>query len=412
MSNNILPDEVWKSWSEFNKAVRGKEIIFFGASDDWTAKTLQKSSIESFYFVDNNETLHGSSFFNTQVKNPEILKTKAKDRFVVITSGAYESVYPQLVEYGLKPGSDFCITPALNNLKAITDVHNHEATLLISSPDHKIYSNLDKDSSVGGGLFTYNIKTMECNRVLDGTFHQIMDTGKEFYIADEKRGICRVSRDFKLLDTYGGGEGDKPHGIAYCPERNLVFLAKTGKDIICAYDVKTKKLKFEIKFTDKIKKAGKPGHWINDIFVKGDYLYASMFSHTGSYLDGVYDGGVQQIKIDNPDERHVLMNGLWMPHSVCFFDSEICVLDSMYGYFYKTDKKVIGDFFGFIRGIAYDNVYYYIGQSETRYFDRLKGIRKNIGMNAGFYLFDEETKAAKFFTIPKLRQVRDIVVLK
>ena len=75
----------------------------------------------------------------------------------------------------------------------------------------------------------------------------------------------------------------------------------------------------------------------------------------------------------------------------------------------KWFDKVKG--FGFIRGIAFNGTYYFIGQSESRYFDRLKGIRNNIGMSAGFYLFDEDSKACKFFHIPQLHQVRDLVVL-
>lgn len=411
MNKNTLSSAAWKSWQDFNRAIKRKEVVFFGVSDDWTGKTLRKSPIKSFYFVDNNKSWYGTKFLDAEIKSPKILTDGKKDRFVVITSGAYESIYPQLIEYGLKPGSDFCISPALNNLKTITDVHTHEAKILLSSPDHKIYSHLDEGGDVGGGLFTYDISTNECEKVLNGTFHQIVDTGDGFYVADEEKGICWISKDFKLLDEFGQGDGDKPHGIAYCPERNLVFLARTGKDMISVFDAKTKKNSFDILLTNKIEKAGKPGHWINDMFIRGDYLYISMFSHTGSYLDGVYDGGVLQVKIDDPKERHVLIRDLWMPHSVCFFDSDICILDSMNGHFYKTDKNIIGEFFGFVRGLAHDGVYYYVGQSETRYFDRLKGIRKNIGMSAGFYLFDEDTKAAKFFTIPSLRQVRDLVVL-
>jgi hypothetical protein len=247
--------------------------------------------------------------------------------------------------------------------------------------------------------------------VLDGTFHQIVDTGKEYYVADEKRGACRISKDFRMLETFGIEAGDKSHGIAFCPQRRLVFIAKTGRDMISAYDTSTKKKCFDINLSDKFNKTGKPGHWINDICVRDDYLYASLFSHSGTYTEGIYDGGILQIEIENHEKRQILIRDLWMPHTVRFFDSEICFLDSMNGYFYKTDKNISGEFFGFIRGLAYDGSYYYIGQSETRYFDRLKGIRKNIGMSAGFYLFDEETKAAKFFVVPKVRQVRDLCII-
>lgn len=406
-----ISERAWTNWQGLNKAIKGKEVVFFGVSDDWTGKTIRNSLIKDFYFVDNSKTWQGTEYIGAKIKSPEILKENSKSRYVIISSSAYESIYPQLIEYGLIPGEDFCIAPALNNLRVITEINTHEATILLSSPDHKIYSQLDQYNDTGGGLYTYNIQTNEYNKVLDGTFHQIVDTGEKFYVVDEIRGLCEISKDFELISSFGVEDGDKPHGAAFCPERNLVFMARTGRDFISAFNAGTQKKEFDILFTDKIAKAKKPGHWMNDIFVKGDYLYVSLFSQTGASREGVFDGGVIQISIDNPEERYVLMHDLWLPHSVCFFDDDICVLDSMRGHFYKTDKNIVGEFFGFIRGLAFDGVYFYVGQSETRYFDRLKGMRKNISMSAGFYLFDEDTKAAKFFSTPKLRQVRSLCVI-
>ena len=406
-----IDERAWTNWQGVNRAIKGKEVVFFGVSDDWTGKTLRHTLITSFYFVYNSKTWQGTEYMGARIKSPEILRDNARSRYVIISSSAYESIYPQLIEYGLTPGDDFCIAPALNNLRVITEINTHDVTLLLSSPDHKIYSRLDQNNDVAGGLYTYNIRSHECIKVLDGTFHQIVETPDRYYIADEIRGICEISKDYELIDAFGVQNGDKPHGVAFCPERNLLFLARTGRDIISAFDAKTKKYKFDIRFSEKMVAAKKPGHWINDLFVKGGFLYASMFSQTGASREGVYDGGVIQISIDRPEERYVLMHDLWLPHSVCFFDDDICVLDSMRGYFYKTDKNVTGEFFGFIRGLAFDGSYYYVGQSETRYFDRLKGLRKNIGMSAGFYLFDEDTKAAKFFATPKIRQVRSLCVI-
>ena len=45
---------------------------------------------------------------------------------------------------------------------------------------------------------------------------------------------------------------------------------------------------------------------------------------------------------------------------------------------------------------------------EIRYFDRLRAIKPHIAMSAGFFLFDEESKAAKFFAMPFVRQVHGI----
>ncbi|MCP3932987.1 MAG: DUF4915 domain-containing protein [Bacteroidetes bacterium] len=411
MNNNITMEEAWLSWKEFNKVVSSKKIVFFGVSFDWTAKTFAKSIIDLAYYVDNSPKWIGNTYNDIEVKHPDILKERSSNIYVVVTSAAYESIYPQLIELGLTPGKDFCFTPALNNLKIISDINTHDVTLLISSPDHKIYTNLDKDSNIGGGLYTFNVQSLECKKVLDGTYHQIVDTGKEYFIVDEMRGICQISKDFELIDVFGIDQGDRPHGVAYCPKRNIVLIAQTGKDKITAYDITTKKRCFSINLSGKNEKNNLSNHWMNDLCVHGDYLYVSMFSHSGCCMEGLTDGGILQIDLDNPEIRSPIIQNAWMPHTVRFFDSEICYLDSMRGNFYKTDKLIVGEFHGFIRGLDYDGVYYFIGQSETRYFDRLKGLRKNISMSAGFYMFDIETKAAKFYNLPQIRQVHDLCVI-
>ncbi|MCK4784456.1 MAG: hypothetical protein KAV87_11945, partial [Desulfobacteraceae bacterium] len=138
MSNSgIMAPEVWKTWQDFRTAIWNKRVVFFGVSPDWSAKTLSQCDIALEAFVDNDTSLLGTLYCAVEIRSPDILKEKEDDVYVVITSGAYESIYPQLIEYGLKPGIDFCITPALNNLRVITEIHTHEATILVSSPDHK-----------------------------------------------------------------------------------------------------------------------------------------------------------------------------------------------------------------------------------------------------------------------------------
>ena len=387
----------WMTWLDFRKVTSEKRVVFFGVSDDWTQKTQSMAKLNLVYYVDNSSSWIGSKWKDMDVKSPETLKSDIENCFVVITSSAYESIIPQLIEYGLSPGVDFCVTPALNSLKIITQIHSHQSKLLISSPDHQVYSGLGSRIGLSGGadslggLYVYDIGTQDCVKVLDGTFHQIVDTGDEFYVAEEKRGVCRVSRDFELVDSFGVEPGMKPHGIAYWPDRNIVFLGHSTFDKVVGFDAETKEQVFEIELTNKYRKDGLPHHWINDLCYKDGYLYISMFSQSGARAEGVYDGGILQIDLGNIENRYVLVNDAWMPHTVRFFDSQMCYLDSMNGLLYKSAREVIGEFPPFIRGLAYDGVYYYVGQSEVRNFTALKGTTKLIAMTAGFYMFDEET---------------------
>ena len=407
-----IDESAWLSLAAFNRLVKGRQVVFFGVSDYWTEKTLKTANVELVYLVDNSESLIGSTFKGYDIKSPKVLRDKSSDVFVVITSGSYYDIYPQLIEYGLKPGIDFCITPALNNSRVISEIHNHDAAILISSPDHKVYAGMDRGSDIGGGLYEYRLREQSVRKVVEGTFNQIVDAGDCYFATDELRGICKISKEFEVIDVYGAEPGDKCMGVAYCPDRNIVFLGHTRYDTVSAHNADTSEKLFEIELSGKHRRLGRAQHWINDLHVAGDYLYISMFSQSGAYLQGVYDGGILQVDLEDTEKRYVLVRDAWMPHTVRFFDPQICYLDSMNGRFYRSIHKVVGEFPGFIRGLGYDGHYYYVGQSENRDLQALKGINRHISLSAGFYLFDEETKAAKFFATPSIRQIHDLCVIQ
>ena len=407
-----IDEAAWKSLAAFNRAIRDKKVVFFGVSDYWTEKTVKLSNPNVDFLVDNSSTMIGDSFKGLAIRSPEVLREKLQDTFVVITSGSYYDIYPQLIEYGLQPGADFCITPALNNSRIISDIHTHDATILISSPEHKAYANLDQDDDVGGGLYELTLRNQHYRKVVDGTFNQIVDAGDAYYVTDEMRGVCKISKDYRIVDIFGAESGDKCMGIAYCPERNIVFLGHTRYDTVSAHDASTNEKLFEIELSEKHRRLGRAQHWINDLHVAGDFLYISMFSHSGAYLQGVFDGGILQVDLENTDNRYVLVRNAWMPHTVRFFDPQICYLDSMNGLFYRSIHNVIGEFPGFIRGLGYDGHYYFVGQSENRDLQALKGIKRHISLSAGLYLFDDDTKAAKFISTPCIRQIHDLCVVQ
>lgn len=403
----MIPEECWKTWREFKKTIHKEPVVFFGATRDWAAKTLEQCDVNLVGIVDNHR--HGMEMYGRVVDRPDELHNVRLQSdgyyYVVITAGSYESIIPQLLEMGYKPGENFCISPVLNNLRTISEIHSHEASLLVSCSDHRIYSGMREST---GGLYLFNTKDpLIYRKVLNGTFHQMVKTEAGTYlVADEDRGICHVSKDFSLLRVIGGEKGGLCHGIAYCPEIDVIALGSSGLDKIVLY--RGWQEIHEIRFPGK--------HWLNDLCIHGDYLYVSLFSHTGNHLQGIYDGGILQVDLNTnappprlPYERHKLLDDVWMPHTVRFFGNQIHYLESMTGKLFRTNKKVLGEFPGFVRGLAYDGSYYYVGQSEARYFDRLE--TKHIAMSAGFYMFDEETKASKFFGMPTVRQVHDLLVI-
>jgi len=411
-------ENIWKNWNEFNQIIKDKKVVFFGVADDWFSKTFQSSDPNLVYIVDNSEARKGKKYFvnakygSVDVKSPEVLKNRKNDVYVVITSGAYLSIVPQLESFGLKPGKNFCCTPALNNLRIIAEFEECKTKLLICSSEHKIYSELDKEKKKGGGLYLYNIAEKKYEKLLEGSFHNIIDAGDKYYILDESRGVLVVTKDFKIKKEFGFEMDSFSHGLAFCPKRNRIFIGKAGLDKISVYDAKNYKHLADIPLSEKTYKYKRDLHHLNDLFVKDDYLYVSIFSHSGNYQIGIYDGGILQINLDDYKIRHILINNAWMPHTICFFGNELYYLDSMNGILYKGDKQPIGRFPGFLRGLDSDGRFFYVGQSEARYFDRFEGRIDYISLNGGFYMFDEKTKAGKFLSMPDVRQIRNLIVLK
>lgn len=405
-------ENIWKTWKELNQSVADKKVVFFGKSADWAEKTLRYSSFAVDYIVDNSSNLVGTEFHGLPIHSPEKLKSEKKSNlFIVITTGAYSSVVPQLEEYGFSGGEHFCCTPVMNNLKILGDILQHSQRIAVSSPDHHVYSEIDKERQVGGGIYVYDVGLQEYEQVVSGSFHQIARGKDVFYVVHHHEGVFIISDDFEVLDTFPLLKDAKPHGIAYCPKRDLIFVANSGSDRISVHEAQSYKVVETVPISDKYEKTNLEHHHINDLFVKDDSLYVSMFSFSGNFQYGIFDGGIVEYNIDDMSSHKVIVNNVWMPHSVQMIDGHLCYLDSMKGTFHKTDKKVGGTFPGFTRGLCHDGQYYYVGQSENRYFDRLAGLSTNIALNAGFYLFDEESKASKFFSLPTLRQVHDLHVL-
>ena len=404
---------IWTSFSELNALTKDKKIIFFGKSEDWVEKTLRAFKKSVAYIVDNNQNLLETDFSGIPVLNPkELLKETPSSFFIVITSGSFESVVDELCSYQLKPGIDFCCSPVLNNQKILADIHNHDQKLLVASPDHVIYSELDKKRNIGGGLYTYDISTHEVEKITHGSYHQLVRGQGCFYAINHFDGIQVFNNDLELLDSKPLEANSKPHGVAYCPKRNLLIAANSGQDKIVFYDASNHQKLDEIKLSDKFDQTGFEHHHINDVYVHGNSLYFTLFSITGNWRLGSYDGCLVEVPLDDLSVKNILFKDLWMPHSPCVINGEISFVDTMRGNIHNGGKHPIGNLPGFIRGLASDGRYFYIGTSENRYFDRLKGLSQSILVNGGFYLFDADSKATKFFSMPQVRQVHSLLPLK
>ncbi len=412
----------WKNYTEITSIGNEKKILLWGRSEDWTAKTLSKiSHLKVAYIIDSSDVFHETDFLGYRVYLPEILLNEnLDDVFIIITASAYKSIQLSMSKFGLIAGKHYCCTPEYKDWALLQDIKEYDQDILICCSDNTLEEGGKRFSKLGGGLFVFNTKSNEITRKLDGHFRQIINIRNLYYVVEFiQKKLYVLNEKFEIhsiieLDQ-SSDKKFKPHycGIAYHESSDQIFVSNSGNDTISVYSRKNLKSSKTFYITSKTEKSGGGLHHINDLAVVGDSLLISCFSVTGSWKYDIHDGGLFEFNINNLDEKpNILNNSLWKPHSVKFIENKICYLDSMRGYFYLGSQKIAGKFDGFIRGLAYDGRFYFIGQSEDMYTSELFGIKDNIMINAGFYLFDNKTNVSRFYSIPEMSNIHDLLPLK
>ena len=408
-------EDIWKSWPEIYHLTKGygKKVILWGRSDDWLPKIIPKlKHVKDLYIVDQNPAYNNTYFMDIPVYLPERLEDEYKDDvYVIITGAVYDSISHDLKKLGYKPGINYCCSPEMKDWGILQEIREYNKNIIIACSDYKDKSK-KRWSQMGGGIYTLNTRDNKLKKHIDGHFRQIINVD-DFYYAIEfvEKKIYKISKDFKVIDKYDD-HFEKPNacGIAYHPRTKTFFVANAGTDTIHIFNRSFDKVD-DISISRKYEMYGDSQHHINDICIVGDQLLISCFSISGNWKKGIMDGGIVSIDINQLHRKpEVVVQGLWMPHSIEFINGNISYLDSMNGDFYITTQKIEGKFNGFIRGIAYDGRFYYIGQSEDMYTSRLFGIKDNIMCNAGVYLFDKETKVSRFYSCPFIMNVHDILI--
>ena len=387
-------EEIWISWSDLDRKMVDKEVVYFGASEV-AEKTLRKVSKKPIYFIDNSSSKQNTIFHDIEIIAPEQLKNIDEDFIILINILAEQDlVMSQLEELGFKAGVDFFYTPVLKNQKIDRDIKNNDQTVLFTSAISP-----SEEENAGGGLYTFNFETKELNKIHSARFCQMTYANEKLYIVEHYEGVKVFNKDLEHVDTFEILPWSTPHGVAANEEDGLLYVANTGLDSITVMDINSGKHLDEIHISKNLQGEVFDRHHINDLCYYNGDLFVSMFSFSGMWKEKCYDGGIAKIDLESNKIVSYPIQDMWMPHSIDFIGGEITFIDSMRGDVYKTNNKKLVNISGFVRGIDYDGKYYYIGQSEHRYFDRLKDISGNIHINCGIHVFDEVSKASRFYSL-------------
>lgn len=403
----------WKTWSEISLLSKKRKIVLYGRSEDWIPKTIQKTHTLPSYIVDRNPIYKNTEYNGIGVVPPDVLLKDNKDEiFIIITSGVYEGIVKYLIDNGYKSGIDFCCSPEFRDYSLLEEIRNYEQQIVLSCSDYHD-NTMMRYSRAGGGLYKYHLGPNTIERLVKGSFRQIVKV-KEYFYAIEfvECKLYKLDESFNVLEKYDLDSANYC-GIDYYPDKNLLILINAGLDTISFYDADQFKLVDRVEYSNKNKAEGVTSqHHLNDVCVSGNYLYVSYFSHSGNWKKNIHDGGVSEINLNDLKAPPVpLVRDLWKPHSPKIINGNLCYLDSMRGRFHTSDQVISGEFHGFARGLAFDGRFYYVGQSEDMYMSKRFGTTNNIMLNAGFYLFDADTKASRFYPMLDNMNIHDILVL-
>jgi hypothetical protein len=376
---------------------------------DWFEKTTKLHRFNIEYLVDSSENQQGKAVHHGHdVFDPSVLRgLKDKNRYyIIITTTAFYEAIDKLVSYGFKPGVHFCVTPLLQNFKIIDDILSHKQKIILSSSDAVKNSKVE-----GGGLYIYDTQTRMVDKKVSGITRGFCRHKDNYFVVDALKGVRVLDRMFNDIDGFSLPGQSVPHGIVVDSKKKLIFVVLSRLDKVGVFDLRTYNMVHTISLSDKYEKTGIYHHHMNDICLDGDYLYISMFSKSGNVQKNVFDGAIVEYDTHKDRVSAVLVDRLWQPHTIRIINRNLCYLDSMRGSFHTATYKPETHFHGFVRGLDFDGKYYYIGQSLHRYFDRMKGYSDNISMDCGFFMYDSDSKATKFFPVENLKDINTLKLL-
>ncbi len=394
----------WKSTDELRELVRDRTVVFWGASN-WVERTLETLSVGRAYVVDNNPNNHGIEYCGFPVYPPARLADEPDGSvYVIVCTVNYASVIDELHAMGFAMGDEFACAPLLNERRAKDELVGLERHVLVASPQHAF------GETTGGGIYEVDTRTGDYTKRYTGKCRGMSYRGEDLLVIDMLRGLVVLDRNFEERAVFELEKNSEPHGV-FCHEPSgLAYVGQPGRDSVAVYSVDDQKCIRELFISDKWERNRKDNHHVNDCLVHENSLFVSMFSFTGNWMNEMYDGGVLEMDLESGEIRGPVVTGAWMPHSITRFGGKLCWVDSMRGELRDSNHSCLGRFPAFIRGLDHDGRYYFIGATQHRYPEKLKGDSLNISLDTGVYVFDPETKMSRFLQCREAETIHSIIL--
>jgi len=397
----------FESFQGLTRASAGRPLVLWGAGNI-AMKTMRRVGDRIALVCDNSANMWGGRQDGIEIIDPPSLRARCEDAYIVICTTSFREVSLQLESLGYQAGSDFMISPILNDLRIINEMESLDARILFSSGMQP-----SNDPLGGGGVYEMVVRGDEWSyrKILSGSCHSITVRGEHVWTVDDKLGLIELDGDYTVIRNRPLPTRSRGHGLAFDDEEGHFYISCSARDAVLAYDSDLEHCR-TLPLSDKHEREGGPFHHTNDCCIVGDSLYVSMFSETGNWRRDVFDGAVVEFDLRTAKKIGTPIRDLWMPHNVAFINGGIMVLDSLRGALRGNNASILGEFPAFTRGLAHNGDLFFIGQSRNRNFSRNFGLSNNISIDTGITIFDEITKVSRTLQLPsKVSEIHGIAML-
>lgn len=365
---------------------------FFGAGQI-AEREIQSGNIPTVIF-DNNPELHGQAFMKLPVLEPSRESLANIDQLLICSSSISE-----ITEQCHELGMDRTKIVVSDYLGDFAKAHRLESYKF----DGYISCGLPSQKSVlkGGGVFHVSERddgTLEIEKIFEANTHGCVRYDNELVFSAQGYGIVILDLDSgQVKQVIQLESGLRPHGV----QRN-----KDGYFVTCSLDDSVKHFNSDgslvrtYRLSDKKISRKSAQHHCNDLWVTDHSIFVSMFSLSGCWKLGVFDGGVAEVDRVNGEITHVI-HDLSMPHNVTLRDERLYVLDSFHGRILGHNQQCLGTLNGFARGLAFDSDYILIGESKNRNATKMLRGAHLASLDSRITIVDASAGICRSISLPK-----------
>lgn len=365
-------------------------------------KFVKRNPDLDFMVYDNNKDLQGTLFFGNTV-NPVQHIASQKEGVILICTTSITEIKSQLNE--ISTSLKITVPPELAEFEVQHKLLEKNGRFLIASglPSNNLHG-------ASGGLFSIDINHSEIqiNTVLSGPCHSVVKHKGCFFVTVQEEGIIQLDEKFNIVDKFELKTGLRPHGLCV-DDFNFYVVASNSDSVlqISRENLATKRFNLSEKFKD----FGSAQHHANDLEIIGDYAYVSMFSTSGNWKRGIYDGGLIEINLKTGNKREICLD-LKLPHSVRCVDGSLIVLNSFIGELESFGRFPSLGFNGFLRGFDYDDEYFYMAESRNRNSTGLKRKTLPSSIDSRLVIVDRSAYYSRTISLPQyISEIHSVLAL-